>query len=90
MMLPVAWAQDPVYKLPMGKIIQDHKAYSLDEMKVILHIYADYNKYRAILPEKDKQLLKYEDFTQNLTEQLKLRGTEVEILQSERKLLTAK
>lgn len=76
--------------LPKGRLIQNHKAYTLEEMKTILHIYVDYKKWFDIVPEQKRQLKLFEDLTVNQAQQLKLRGQEVKTLREERKLLTKK
>lgn len=95
---PMAWSQPesmPVtFDLPPGVLITTDKAtyrgYTLEEFKIILHIYTDYKSWGKQLPKIRLQRSTLENLTANLKKQLELRAAEVEKLESERKLLTEK
>lgn len=95
---PLAWAQPesmPVmFDLPRGVTIATgkttYRGYTLEEFKIILHIYTDYKSWGKQLPKIRLQRSILENLTANLKKQLELRAAEVEKLESERKLLTEK
>ena len=99
---PVVWAQptsapvsQPTFlQLPTGRLVdfkQDKlKAFTLDEFKIILHIYTDYRIWGAQIPKLQLQVDDLTRLSQSQTLQLGLRAEEVKVYQEERKLLTEK
>jgi len=88
-----AWATTP-RELPPGSSVKVGKktlrGYTLEEFKTILHIHADYKSWHAKIPKLETKILKLEQLANNQVKQISLLGSSVEILKSERKLLTKK
>ena len=88
-----AWATPPT-SLPVGSYVSvgDKKlrAYTLEEFKIVLHIYADYKSWHGQVPKLTEQVTKLVQLAENQNRRLKLRSDEVKILQDERELLTKK
>lgn len=76
--------------LPLGRPIQDYRAYTLEEMKVILHIYADYKVWFDLVPVQKRQLEMFVQFVLSQTNQLQLRSQEVLVLKKELKRMSTK
>lgn len=88
-----AWANPPK-ELPKGSYVsvgeKKLRAYTLEEFKIVLHIYADYKAWHVQVPKLKDQVLKLTELSQNRERQLKLADANIKILEGERKLLTEK
>ena len=88
-----AWATPP-RTLPVGSSVKvggrDLRAYTLEEFKIILHIYADYQAWHREVPLLQEQVSKLEELTQNQNQQLQLADKNIKILEGERDRLTKK
>jgi hypothetical protein len=82
-------ASQPV-KMPKGKIINNLKSYTLEEMKVILSINADYKSWFFQIPLKDQQIKGLTAISKNLSEQMKTTQADVKILREDRDRLYKK
>lgn len=74
------------FKTPQG----ERQGYSLEEMKVILHIHADYRSWGQQIPKLKLQVESYSSLTENQSKQLTLQAEQIKVLQGERTLLTEK
>lgn len=88
-------ASQPVLReLPKGERLKtpqgERQGYSLEEMKVLLHIYADYRSWGLQVPQLKLQVDRYGKITLNQSNQLKLQEEQIKILHGERRLLTDK
>ena len=87
------WAAPP-RQLPAGSQVEvggNHlRAYTLEEFKIVLHIYADYMNWHTQVPKLTDQATKLSQLVENQNQQLKLRAGEVKILGEERDRLTKK
>lgn len=87
-------SQPVLLKLPKGERLKTpqgtRQGYSLEEMKVLLHIYVDYRSWGLQVPKLKFQIDRYGKITLNQSKQLKLQAEQIKILHDERKLLTDK
>ena len=70
--------------LPKGKMIDNHRAFTLREFKIILHIYADYLAYFGELPLKDEHIHNLYVIQDKLAQQLSLQSKTIKALQIDR------
>lgn len=93
MTLGPAWAE-PLRTLPAGSYVKANgkelRAYTLEEFKIVLHIYADYKVWYGQIPKLQDQVSKLEELVQNHKQQLELVDKNVKVLEGERDRLTKK
>jgi hypothetical protein len=87
-------SQPVLLELPKGERLKtpqgERQGYSLEEMKVILHIYVDYRSWGQQMPKLKLQVESYSSLTENQSKQLTLQAEQIKMLQGERTLLTEK
>jgi len=87
-------SQPVLLELPKGERLKtpqgERQGYSLEEMKVILHIFVDYRSWGQQMPKLKFQVENYSSLTENQSKQLILQANQLKLLQSERTLLTEK
>lgn len=76
--------------LPVGRVIDDLRSYTLEEFKIILKIHADYKSWYTQIPKLKLKVKFLDEIITKKDDQLRLLGSEIETLQTERKRLTEK
>lgn len=87
-------SQPVLLELPKGERLRTpqgtFQGYSLEELKVILHIHADYRSWGQQMPRLRLQVEDQGNLINNQSKQLTLQAEQIKLLEGERKLLTEK